>query len=233
MGDHEVSVGGGVVVIRAMIVDDEALVRSGLGLILGSAADIEVVAACDGVHAVEEVQRHRPDVVLLDLRMPGVDGLTVLRELARWPHPPAVAMLTTFDTNDYVAQALSSGAAGFLLKDTEPEQLMHAVRVLAGGGKILSPGVTEAVIGGYLGSGARPGLGARISTMTPRERDVLALIGEGLSNADIGRRLYLSTATVKDHVSAVLAKLAVTNRVQAAVIARDAGIMGAPPPTGR
>ncbi|WP_205739673.1 response regulator transcription factor [Georgenia sp. SYP-B2076] len=218
--------------IRAMIVDDEALVRSGLSLILGSAADIEVVAACDGVHAVEEVQRHRPDVVLLDLRMPEVDGLTVLRELARRPGPPAVAMLTTFDTNDYVAQALGAGAAGFLLKDTEPEQLVHAVRVLAGGGKILSPGVTEAVIGGYLGSGAQPGPRARIATMTPRERDVLALIGEGLSNADIGRRLYLSTATVKDHVSAVLAKLAVTNRVQAAVIARDAGIVAAPP-TGR
>ena len=217
-----------MVMIRAMIVDDEALVRSGFRLILSSAADIEVVATCDGVHAIEEIQRHRPDVVLLDLRMPAVDGLTVLRELAGWASRPAVAMLTTFDTNDYIAQALSAGAAGFLLKDTEPEQLVHAVRVLADGGKILSPKVTGAVIGGYLGGGAQPEVQARIQAMTPRERDVLALLGRGLSNAEIGRELYLSTATVKDYVSAVLAKLGVTNRVQAAVIARDAGIVAAP-----
>ncbi len=214
--------------IRVMVVDDEALVRSGLALILGSAGDIEVVAACEGVAAVEMVHRHRPDVVLLDVRMPVVDGLAVLRELGRGPGAPAVAMLTTFDTDEFIAQALALGAAGFLLKDTEPDQLINAVRVLATGGSVLSPTVTATVIGGYLGGGAEPEVRARIATLTDRERDVLALVGQGLSNADIGRRLYLSTATVKDHVSAVLTKLAVSNRVQAAVAAREAGL--APPP---
>ncbi|MFD1505987.1 response regulator transcription factor [Georgenia yuyongxinii] len=210
--------------IRVMVVDDEGLVRSGLRLILSSAADLEVVATCDGVHAVEEADRHHPHVVLLDLRMPEVDGLTVLRALVARPQPPAVAMLTTFDTEDYVAQALGLGAAGFLLKDTEPEQLVHAVRVLAAGGKILSPKVTDAVIGGYLSASTPGPVRARIATMTPREREVLALIGRGLPNADIAARLHLSPATVKDHVSAVLTKLAVANRVQAAVLARDAGL---------
>lgn len=215
--------------IRVVVVDDEALVRSGLSLILGSAEDIEVVAACEGVQAVEQVSRHRPDVLLLDLRMPRVDGLAVLRELGRRPGAPAVAMLTTFDTDEFIAQALSLGAAGFLLKDTEPEQLLRAVRVLATGGSVLSPTVTRTVIGGYLGAAARPEVVARIAAMTERERDVLALVGQGLSNADIGHRLHLSTATVKDYVSAVLTKLAVSNRVQAAVLARQAGFV---PSTG-
>lgn len=217
-----------ITVIRVVVVDDEALVRSGLRLILGSAQDIEVVAACEGVQAVEQVYRHRPDVVLLDLRMPRVDGLAVLRELSRRPGAPAVAVLTTFDTDEFIAQALRLGAAGFLLKDTEPEQLIRAVRVLATGGSVLSPTVTRTVIGGYLGAGVQPELVAQIAAMTARERDVLALMGEGLSNADIGHRLHLSTATVKDYVSAVLTKLAVSNRVQAAVIARQAGLVPSP-----
>jgi DNA-binding NarL/FixJ family response regulator len=210
--------------VRVMIVDDEALVRSGLGLILGSAADVDVVAACDGTRAVEEARRTRPDVVLLDLRMPQVDGLAVLRELTTWPRRPTVAMLTTFNSDEFITQALSSGAAGFLLKDTEPEQLIHAVRTLAAGGSVLSPAVTRTVINGYLGGSARPADVARIRAMSPREREVLALIGQGMSNADIGRRLHLSTATVKDYVSAVLVRLEVANRVQAAVLAREAGL---------
>jgi len=218
---------------RVMIVDDEALVRSGLELILGAAGDIEVVATCDGVQAVEQAQRHRPDVILLDLRMPQVDGLAVLRQLARWPERPVVAMLTTFDADEFIAEALGWGAAGFLLKDTEPEHLMHAVRALATGGSVLSPTVARTVISGYLDGSARPADVARIKAMSPRERDVLGLIGEGLSNADIGRRLHLSTATVKDHVSAVLMRLGVNNRVQAAVVARAVGVLapsdGAPP----
>jgi DNA-binding NarL/FixJ family response regulator len=215
-------------VIRVVVVDDEALVRSGLRLILGSAEDIEVVASCEGVQAVEQVYRHRPDVLLLDLRMPRVDGLAVLRELGRRPGAPAVAMLTTFDTDGFIAQALSLGAAGFLLKDTEPEQLIRAVRVLAAGGSVLSPTVTSTVIGGYLGAAAQPEVVARIAAMTVREREVLALIGQGLSNADIGHSLHVSTATVKDYVSAVLTKLAVSNRVQAAVLARQAGFVPSP-----
>jgi DNA-binding NarL/FixJ family response regulator len=213
---------------RVVVVDDEALVRSGLRLILESAPDIRVVATSDGVHAIDEIRRHHPDVVLLDVRMPRVDGLTVLRQVTRWAHPPAVAMLTTFDTSEHIGQALAAGAAGFLLKDTDPAQLIHAVRVLASGGKILSPGATETVIAGYLSTGADREARALLDAMTPRERDVLALLGEGLSNAAIARRLNVSAATVKDHVSTVLAKLAVGNRVQAAVIARDAGLVDRP-----
>src|SRR4051794_31007392 len=154
--------------VRVMIVDDEALVRSGLQLILGSAGDIEVVATCDGVHAIALARRHRPDVVLLDLRMPQVDGLAVLREMSGWSVRPTVAMLTTFDADEFIAQALRGGAAGFLLKDTEPDQLIHAVRMLAAGGRVLSPGVTRPGIKGYLDGGGGsndagwpPGVGPR------------------------------------------------------------------------
>jgi DNA-binding NarL/FixJ family response regulator len=210
--------------VRVMVVDDEALVRSGLELILGSADDIEVVATTDGVHAVAEARRTHPDVVLLDVRMPQVDGLAVLRELGGWPVRPTVAMLTTFDADEFIAQALSGGAAGFLLKDTEPDQLLAAVRTLAAGGSVLSPAVTRTVINGYLDGSARPADVARIKAMSPREREVLALIGQGLSNADIGRRMHLSTATVKDYVSAVLLRLGVANRVQAAIVAHEAGM---------
>jgi DNA-binding NarL/FixJ family response regulator len=213
--------------VRVMIVDDEALVRSGLRLILSSAGDIEVVATCEGVHAVEEVRRHQPDVLLLDLRMPQVDGLTVLRQLAEWPLHPAVAMLTTFDSDEFIAQALSGGAAGFLLKDTEPDQLLTAVRTLAAGGSVLSPAVTRTVINGYIDGSAHPADVARIKAMSQREREVLRLIGLGLSNADIGRHMHLSTATVKDYVSAVLVRLGVANRVQAAIVAHEVGIPAA------
>ncbi|WP_448624749.1 response regulator [Geodermatophilus sp. URMC 64] len=209
--------------VRLMIVDDEALIRSGLKLILESAPDIEVVATCDGVRALDEARHHRPDVLLLDLRMPEVDGLTILRELRTWPQRPAVAVLTTFDADQFVAEALGAGAVGFLLKDTEPEQLIQAVRSVAAGGSVLSPAVTRTVIDGYLGAASRADL-ARVGALSPREREVLGLLCEGLSNADIGRRLHLSTATVKDYVSAVLDRLGVANRVQAAVLARAAGI---------
>jgi DNA-binding NarL/FixJ family response regulator len=211
--------------LRVMVVDDEALVRSGLRMILGSAADIDVVATCDGAQAVEELHRHRPDVVLVDIRMPEVDGLTVLRTVVTWPDPPVVAMLTTFHSDEFVAEALSAGAAGFLLKDTEPAQLIAAVRALANGGAVLSPAVTRTVIDGYRDRTAPSASVARVEAMSPREREVLGLLGLGLSNAEIGRRLYLSTATVKDYVSAVLAGLGVANRVQAAVVAQEAGIV--------
>lgn len=211
--------------IRVLVVDDESLVRSGLQMILGAAAGIDVVATCSGDRAVDEAGRHGPDVVLLDIRMPEVDGLTVLRELNRSPRPPAVAMLTTFDADEFLAEALHAGAAGFLLKDTEPDQLVQAVRALAAGGSVLSPAVAGSVIAGYVGNSARPSSEARLQGMSPREREVLGLLGLGLSNAQIGRCMYLSPATVKDHVSAVLAKLDVHNRVQAAVIAREAGLL--------
>jgi DNA-binding NarL/FixJ family response regulator len=209
---------------RVVVVDDEALVRSGLRMILGSAPDVDVVATCDGVEAVAQIRRHRPDVVLLDIRMPEVDGLTVLREVVGWADPPVVAILTTFASDEFVAEALGAGAAGFLLKDTEPAQLIAAVRALAGGEGVLSPEVTRTVIDGYRGRGGPPASAARVRDLSPREREVLGLLALGLSNAEIGRRLHLSTATVKDYVSAVLSHLGVANRVQAAVVAHEAGI---------
>ncbi|MDG5803977.1 response regulator transcription factor [Streptomyces ossamyceticus] len=213
--------------IRVMVVDDEALLRTGFEHILGTADDIEVVAAVGGGRAVAVVRELCPDVVLLDIRMPDVDGLTVLAELRRLPDPPVVAMLTTFDMDEYVAAALRSGAAGFLLKDTDPEQLPHLVRTLADGGVVLSSRVTRTVVAGYLDGGPRQEAVHRVAGLTERERAVLVLLAEGLSNTGIGARMNLSTGTVKDHVSAVLAKLAVGNRVQAALLAERAGLLRA------
>lgn len=213
--------------IRVVVVDDEELVRSGLRLILGSAPDIEVVADCGGGEAVATVLAHRPDVLLLDIRMPDVDGMTVLRGLRGLPRPPSTAMLTTFDAEEHLGAALHAGAAGFLLKDTAPEQLVHAVRVLADGGRVLAPGVTEAVIGGYLGGKPDTRATRSVGGLTDRERQVLALVGAGLSNVQIARQLHLAHGTVQDHVSALLAKLGGVNRVQAAVIADRAGLLPA------
>jgi DNA-binding NarL/FixJ family response regulator len=213
-------------VIRVVVVDDEALVRSGFGLILGASADIEVVATASGGEAVETVRRVRPDVVLLDIRMPDVDGLTVLRELRGAPDAPVVAMLTTFDADEYILTALHCGAAGFLLKDTEPEQLAHLVRTLAAGGVVLSPKASRTLLHGHPGTGAGVDEdAARVRLLTSRERDVLVLVAEGLSNADIGARIHLGAGTVKDHVSAILTKLRVSSRVQAALLAQRAGLL--------
>jgi DNA-binding NarL/FixJ family response regulator len=214
-------------VIRVVVVDDEALVRSGFGMILSAAEDIEVVAACVGGQAVATVREHRPDVVLLDIRMPDVDGLSVLRELVVLPSPPVVAMLTTFDTDEYILTALNSGAAGFLLKDTEPELLAAQVRTLAGGGVVLSAKASRSLLRGHPGSGPAvlDAEAARVHRLTDREREVLVLLAEGLSNADIGVRLHLGTGTVKDHVSAILTKLRVGGRVQAALLAQRAGLL--------
>ena len=213
--------------IRVAVVDDEALVRSGFSLILGAADDIEVVATATGADAVAAVREHRPDVVLLDIRMPEVDGLTVLQQLRAFPAPPVVAMLTTFDADEYVLAALNSGAAGFLLKDTEPEHLAQLVRTLAAGGVVMSPRASRTLLRAH--PGAEPaGIDeetARIELLTARERSVLVLLAEGLSNNEIGTRLYLGTGTVKDHVSAILTKLRVAGRVQAALLAQRAGLL--------
>ncbi|MFJ6609980.1 response regulator [Streptomyces sp. NPDC091289] len=211
--------------IRVAVVDDEQLVRSGLKLILGAAPDIDVVACCDGVDAVDRVREARPDVLLLDIRMPEVDGLTVLRRVGALTAPPAVAMLTTFDAGHYIDDALRSGAAGLLMKNTAPEQLVHAVRVLAAGGRILAPEAVGPVVEGYLAGGRDTGAAARTGALTGREGQVLALVGAGLSNREIARELRLSHGTVKDHVSAVLSKLGGVNRVQAAVLADRAGLI--------
>ena len=222
--------------IRVVVVDDEALVRSGFSLILNSAEDISVVATATGTDALQVVQAEKPNVLLLDIRMPDVDGLAVLNSLRRAPHRPAVAMLTTFDADEYILTALRLGASGFLLKDTEPRQLAAYVRVLAGGGVVLSPKASLSLVEHHpaflrvLDEEAE-----RIEQLTERERDVLVLVAEGLSNADIGSRLFLGAGTVKDHVSAILAKLVVSSRVQAALAAQRAGLLqsrGAPGSNG-
>ncbi|MFE5038995.1 response regulator [Streptomyces sp. 900105755] len=212
--------------IRVLVVDDEALIRTGFTHILDAADDIEVVAAVAGGQALHTVRELRPDVVLLDIRMPDVDGLTILAELRRMPEAPVVAMLTTFDTDEYVATALRSGAAGFLLKDTDPEQLPHLVRTLAEGGTVLSSKVTRLVVGGYLDNSVREPAAVRLTArLTERERAVLVLMAEGLANTEIGERLHLSTGTIKGHVTNVLGKLRVGSRVQAALIAERAGLL--------
>ncbi|MEX3102506.1 response regulator transcription factor [Streptomyces sp. ST1020] len=211
--------------IRVMVVDDEALVRSGFRLILNAAEDIEVVATATGAEAVATVRRERPDVVLLDIRMPDVDGLTVLGQVRALPEPPVVAMLTTFDADEYVVTALKSGAAGFLLKDTEPDQLAQLVRTLAAGGVVMSPKASHAVWRGRPASAADDEETGRVGRLSEREREVLVLVAEGLSNAEIGARIHLSAGTVKDHVSAILTKLRVGSRVQAALLAQRAGLL--------
>ncbi|GAQ55946.1 response regulator [Streptomyces acidiscabies] len=211
--------------IRVMVVDDEALVRSGFRLILNAAEDIEVVATATGAEAVATVRRERPDVVLLDIRMPDVDGLTVLGQVRALPEPPVVAMLTTFDADEYVVTALKSGAAGFLLKDTEPDQLAQLVRTLAAGGVVMSPKASHAVWRGRPVSAADDEEAGRVGRLSEREREVLVLVAEGLSNAEVGARIHLSAGTVKDHVSAILTKLRVGSRVQAALLAQRAGLL--------
>jgi DNA-binding NarL/FixJ family response regulator len=214
--------------VTVMVVDDEALVRSGVSMILNAADGVRVVATCAGPDAIGMFLKYRPDVVLLDIRMPVTDGLTVLRQLREQRTPPAVAMLTTFSADAQVAAALRDGAAGFLLKDSEPDDLVAAVRALAAGSSVLSPPVTGTVIAGFVASHASGEKFAKVATLSDREQEILALVGQGLSNVAIAERLYLSLPTVKEHVSAVLLKLGAENRVQAAVIAHRAGVIPRP-----
>lgn len=215
-------------VIRVVIADDEPLIRAGIRMILTSAADIEVVAeAANGREAVELARAHGPDVVLLDIQMPVMDGLTALAELGRAVPEVRALILTTFGEKENVLRALSGGGAGFLLKDSAPGELIGAVRAAAAGDAYLSPAATRHVVD-QLASGrtaARDEEARRlVAELSERERGVLALLGEGLSNADAGRRLHMSEATVKTYVSRILAKLKCENRVQAALLARDAGL---------
>jgi len=209
-------------VIRVVVVDDEALVRSGFAFILNAADDIEVVAAVDGPDALDAIRALRPDVVLLDIRMPGLTGLEILAEVRGDDDPPVVGILTTFAADESIARALREGATGFLVKDTDPEHLAAMVRSLAAGGVVLSPEVSRTLVDGFSGG---PDLDAarRVALLTERERDVLECLPTGDSNAEIGRRLHLSSATVKDHVSSILSKLSVSSRVEAALIAERAG----------
>jgi DNA-binding NarL/FixJ family response regulator len=214
--------------IKVMFADDEELVRSGLRAMVAPASDIEVAGeAADGRTAVEAVRRFHPDVALLDIRMRTPDdGIRALRAIQALPNPPVVAMLTTFDIDEYVSLALRFGANGFLLKDIEPAVLVRAIRDLARGGAVLDPGVAARMVNAHR-DGQRASAPARelIASLSEREREVVTLIGQGLSNAEIGGRLHLSEATVKGYVSAVLSKIGAANRVQAALLAYRGGLV--------
>ncbi|MFG2481533.1 MULTISPECIES: response regulator [Streptomyces] len=215
-------------VIRVVIADDEPLIRAGIRMILTSAPDIEVVAeAANGREAVDLARSHAPDVMLLDIQMPVMDGLSALGELRRAVPEVRALILTTFGEKENVLRALGEGGAGFLLKDSAPGELIGAVRAAAAGDAYLSPGATRHVVDQLAsGKAAVRGEVARrqVAELSDRERGVLALLGEGLSNAEAGRRLHMSEATVKTYVSRILAKLDCENRVQAALLARDAGL---------
>ncbi|GGY77588.1 LuxR family transcriptional regulator [Streptomyces sp. Root63] len=214
--------------IRVLVADDEPLIRAGIRMILTSADDIDVVAeAGDGREAVEKARGGGIDVALLDIQMPVMDGLTALVELGRAAPKVRVLILTTFGERDNVLRTLGHGGAGFLLKDSAPDELIQAVRAAAAGNAYLSPAATRHVADALSATGATTrGEAARrrLDGLTTREREVLALLGEGLSNADAGRRLHMSEATVKTYVSRILTKLDCDNRVQAALLARDAGL---------
>lgn len=213
--------------IRVLIADDEPLMRAGIKAILGTADDIELVAeAGDGREALQIVRERRVDVAVLDIRMPRMDGLACARELRTVAPSVRVVMLTTFGEDENIVRALSDGAAGFLLKDSAPEELLRAVRAVNNGEAYLSPMVTSRVVGMVATSGQpkRQAAQKAVEGLTEREVEVLALLGQGMSNADIGAKLHMSEATVKTYVSRLLAKLGLTNRVQAALLARDAGL---------
>ncbi len=216
--------------IRVLLVDDDPLVRSGLRLMLGAAGDVEVVGeAADGAEVQELVERLRPDVVLMDIRMPGLDGLAATERLRGLAEPPEIVMLTTFNADEHVLRALRAGAAGFVLKDTPPGEIVDAVRRVAAGDPVLSPAVTERLIAHVTGS-ARDARSARrsLDALGEREREVAVAIGQGKSNAEIAAELFMSLPTVKTHVSRILAKLGLNNRVQIALLAHDAGLTSGP-----
>ena len=218
--------------IRVMLADDEAMVRAGVRAILGTDGAIEVVAeAADGVEAVEAVRRHRPDVAVLDVRMPRMDGLAAGAEIRRILPETAVVMLTTFSEDAYIARALGDGASGFLLKSGDPRELIAGLKAVAEGAAYLSPRVAQRVIA-ELSAGSGGGAMIRaaaakeqVAALTPRELEVLGLVGAGLSNAEIAARLFLVEGTVKAYVSAILLRLGVKNRVQAAIVAYEAGLI--------
>jgi DNA-binding NarL/FixJ family response regulator len=213
-------------VIRVVVVDDEPMVCAHLRTILGTAGDIEVVAeAHDGAAGLETTVRERPDVVLMDLRMPKMDGLTAIGRINELADPPVVVALTTFDADQYVVRALRAGAAGFLVKSTPPEDLIGLVRVAADGHTVLSPIATRRLLNAAADQhSAQEQARALVATLSERETEVLGFLGEGLSNAQIAGRLYLSEATIKGYVSRLLVKLECANRTQMGLIAHDAGL---------
>jgi DNA-binding NarL/FixJ family response regulator len=214
--------------IRVVVADDQALVRAGFRVLVNSADDLEVVGeASDGAEAVQVVEATRPDVVLMDVRMPNLDGLEATRQIVRTQDSKSrILMVTTFDLDEYIFDALRFGASGFLLKDTPPEELLAAIRVIARGDSLLAPSVTRRLIAEFA---SRPAdlapTSARLDTLTERERQVLLAIGQGKSNAEIGDELFISVATAKTHVSRILTKLDARDRTQLVVIAFQTGLV--------
>ncbi|WP_410673145.1 response regulator [Amycolatopsis sp. cmx-4-68] len=215
--------------IRVVLADDEAMMRAGVAAILGADPGIEVVAeAADGRSAVSQALATHPDVVLLDIRMPGLDGLGAAAEIRRLLPATGVIMLTTFGEDEYIERALGLGAGGFLLKSGDPRELLAGIHAVAGGAAFLSPKVAKRVIARLSGGQLTRAAAARerIGGLTPREREVLTLLGSGLSNADIAAKMFVVEGTVKAHVSTILTRLGAKNRVQAAITAYEAGLVG-------
>jgi DNA-binding NarL/FixJ family response regulator len=218
-------------VIRVLVVDDQPMIRLGIRAILDAQDDMTVVGdAENGRTAVDTARALAPDVVLMDVRMPVLDGLAATRELLdggrSGSHPPRVLMLTTFDVDDHVYEALRAGASGFLLKDSEPDDLLQAVRVVAGGEALLAPSITRRLIEQFVESRPRePSGAAQLATLTDREREVLVLIARGLSNLEIARALFIAEQTTKTHVSRILQKLGLRDRVQAVVLGYESGLV--------
>ena len=216
-------------VIRVLLVDDDPLVRSALALMLGGQSDIDVVGeASNGEVGIALVGELDPDVVLMDIRMPVMDGLEATQVLHQRPSPPSVVVLTTFDADDHVVRAVAAGADGFLLKDTPPGDIVHAIRTVAAGDAMLSPSATRSIVSrlrSAASSDRSTAAADRLTVLTERELEVAVCVGRGLSNSEIASELYLSVPTVKSHVSRLLTKLDSTNRVQVAMIVHDAGLV--------
>jgi DNA-binding NarL/FixJ family response regulator len=215
--------------VRVLLVDDDPLVRTGLSMILGSTPDLEVVAqAGDGDEAVQQVARHAPDVVIMDIRMRRMNGLTATAAVLAQPRAPKVLILTTFDLDEYVFEALAAGASGFLLKECSPQEIIEAVRVVANGDAMLSPRMTKQLIGQFVAARANPRRArarTKLELLSNREREIVTAVARGKPNADIAAELFLSEATVKTHITRTFAKLDVSNRVQLTIFAYEAGLV--------
>jgi DNA-binding NarL/FixJ family response regulator len=213
-------------VIRVLIADDQTLVRTGFRVILEAEGDIQVVAEAEnGNEAIRQAALNKPDVVLMDIRMPQLDGLAATEQILRQPDPPTIVVLTTFDQNEYVYRALRAGAAGFLLKDAPSSRLIAAVRAAATGDSLIEPSITQRLVERFAEPPPTPGVPTQLALLTERELDVLRLIARGLSNAEIAAELMVAETTVKTHVARILTKLGVRDRVQAVVVAYETGFV--------